>query len=873
DKIMEILKTSPELRIPANKYEFYAQTVVREMVGYGLIDELIQDDQLEEIMIIGPQQPVYVFHRKYEMMFTNIEFYSDKEIEDLINRIARQIGRRVDISSPLLDARLPDGSRVNATILPASVSGASLTIRKFKKDPYSVIDLIATGTLNAQTAAFLWLAVEGMGTKPANILIAGGTGSGKTTTLNVLASFIPDTERIISIEDTAELNLPLQHWIRLEARPPGLEGTGELTLDILTKNTLRMRPDRIIVGEIRHQEAFSLFTAMNTGHEGCLTPETKVALTNGIEDIGTFVERWLSREKTWKEGEWDVCGVENESINSIDGNGKIFRSGIRQARRRFFEGNIYHIRMASGNEIRCTAEHPLYVFDDEIKNTKAEKIREGTWIAAPARLLRDETAQESETEYWSGLLHGDGHILNKTRIRTKNGKEYCCQEGCVSLYTEDSGAAQSFARFISEKFSKEYVHVSAPRPDKNCYVVQAHGVELSEKVITQLDIPAGSRQKVKMSNSHYVNELRSFVAGFFDAEGHVDFTNKAMVFANANEEYISFLQYALLTEGIRSRKYESNQPNSRYWRLYVYGIDQVARFAEIYPIRFPKKIKKMARMLEKPVTANTNVDVIPCNELIRQALQEAKKKGLGQRALSAKAKISQGLISFYVQGKRMPSRQALQGLLHAFQSENVECKTLRQLVEADVFWDKVASVHTYPYEGFVYDLTLNETNESGTLPHNLVANGVLVGNCLGTVHANSAQETLIRVTNPPMNVPDVMLSSLNFVLVQNRLHDKKKGTIRRITEIAEVYGSLEGKTKTQTVFEWNPIKDAIEATGIPVQYTKELQKYAGIGEKQIQEELSARAAFLQKLADQKIHQHAEVSAACARFLYERPVKA
>lgn len=286
-KVMEILMESPELKIPKNRFEFYANAVVKEMVGYGLIDPLVSDENLEEIMVIGPKKPVYVFHRQYDMMKTNIEFFNDEEIIDLVNRIAREVGRRIDISAPLLDARLPDGSRVNATIPPASISGVTLTIRKFRKTPYSIIDLIKLNTLTSELAAFLWLAVEGMNGKPANILIAGGTGSGKTTLLNVLASFIPQTERIITIEDTAELNLPFEHWIRFEARPPGLEEKGELTLDILTKNSLRMRPDRIIVGEVRHAEAFTLFTALNTGHDGCMgtihansAQETIVRVTN-----------------------------------------------------------------------------------------------------------------------------------------------------------------------------------------------------------------------------------------------------------------------------------------------------------------------------------------------------------------------------------------------------------------------------------------------------------------------------------------------------------------------------------------------------------------------------------------------------------------
>ncbi|MBI4044892.1 MAG: CpaF family protein [Candidatus Diapherotrites archaeon] len=269
-KVIEILQNSPQLGIPQHRWEFYAESVVREMVGYGLIDPLVNDDKIEEIMVIGPKKPVYIFHRQYEMMTTNIEFYSDQEIIDLVNRIARLVGRRVDISSPMLDARLADGSRVNATVEPASVDGSTLTIRKFRKDPYSIIDLITSNTINTEVGAFLWLCVEGLNVKPANILISGGTGSGKTTSLNALAAFIPPYERIISIEDTAELNLPLKHWIRLEGKPPGLEGKGEITLDILTKNSLRMRPDRIIVGEIRHAEAFTFFTAINTGHSGCL---------------------------------------------------------------------------------------------------------------------------------------------------------------------------------------------------------------------------------------------------------------------------------------------------------------------------------------------------------------------------------------------------------------------------------------------------------------------------------------------------------------------------------------------------------------------------------------------------------------------------
>ncbi len=268
EKVLEIIAATPELKVPINARDFYADVVVREMLGFGIIDPLVHDDNLEEIMVIGPNKPAFVFHRKYDMMKTNVEFYDDRDIRTLIDRIARNIGRRIDAQVPLLDARLPDGTRVNATVPPASLDGATITLRKFRKDPMTVIDLVNAGTVNLEVAGFLWLAADGLGAKPANILIAGGTASGKTTTLNVLASFVPTAERVITIEDTAELSLPLYHWIRFETRPPGIEGTGELSMDTLVKNTLRMRPDRIIVGEIRGEEGFTMFTAMNTGHDG-----------------------------------------------------------------------------------------------------------------------------------------------------------------------------------------------------------------------------------------------------------------------------------------------------------------------------------------------------------------------------------------------------------------------------------------------------------------------------------------------------------------------------------------------------------------------------------------------------------------------------
>ncbi|MDR2623512.1 MAG: CpaF family protein [Methanobrevibacter sp.] len=240
----------------------------QEITGYGNLDPLIKDDNLEEIMIIGVNKPVFVYHRDLGMMETNLSFKKDEDILAVIDTIARQINRRIDQGSPILDGRLLDGSRVNATISPISADGPSLTIRKFKKDPLTISDLIRLKTLNIDLGAFFWLCVDGLGVKPANIIISGGTSSGKTTTLNSLTNFINPRERLISIEDTLELQINHKHLLRMETRPKNIEHRGELTMDDLVKNALRQRPDRIIVGEVRGQEAITLFTALNTGHSG-----------------------------------------------------------------------------------------------------------------------------------------------------------------------------------------------------------------------------------------------------------------------------------------------------------------------------------------------------------------------------------------------------------------------------------------------------------------------------------------------------------------------------------------------------------------------------------------------------------------------------
>ncbi|WP_277679683.1 CpaF family protein [Gracilibacillus dipsosauri] len=239
--------------------------IIHESVGYGPLEKLLDDDTITEIMVNGPSE-IFI-ERNGRLSKTDVRFRDEKHIRHIIDRIIAPLGRRIDESSPMVDARLHDGSRVNAVLPPISLDSPTLTIRKFKKDPYTMEDLITLGTLNREMAKFLQAAVR----SKSNILVSGGTGSGKTTLLNVLSEYIPKGERLVTIEDMAELRFDYDNIVRLEARPENAEGTGEISIRQLVKNALRMRPDRIIVGEVRSTEAFDMLQAMNTGHEGSLT--------------------------------------------------------------------------------------------------------------------------------------------------------------------------------------------------------------------------------------------------------------------------------------------------------------------------------------------------------------------------------------------------------------------------------------------------------------------------------------------------------------------------------------------------------------------------------------------------------------------------
>ena len=329
------------------------EEIIDDVFGYGPIESLLKDDSISEVMV-NSCNSIYI-EREGKLELTEVQFRDDAHVLQIIEKIVAPLGRRIDESSPMVDARLPDGSRVNAIIPPLALKGPCLTIRKFSQNPLTIANMVEYGTLTEKMANLLQACVLGK----LNIMVSGGTGSGKTTTLNALSSFIPNTDRIVTIEDAAELQLRQDHVVILETRPANIEGKGAITIRDLVKNSLRMRPDRIVVGEVRGGEALDMLQAMNTGHEGSLT----TAHANSPRDALSRLETMVLMAGM----ELPIRAIREQVSSAID-------LVVHQSRLQDGSRRITHLAEVQGMESDIITLQDIYQFHQQGKDEK-NKVR------------------------------------------------------------------------------------------------------------------------------------------------------------------------------------------------------------------------------------------------------------------------------------------------------------------------------------------------------------------------------------------------------------------------------------------------------------------------------------------------------------------
>jgi pilus assembly protein CpaF len=371
------------------------QDVTDDILGYGPIDGLLKDPDVSEVMVNGPDR-VYV-ERAGKLTRTGATFADEAHLRRIIEKIVAQVGRRVDEATPMVDARLPDGSRVNAVIPPLAIGGPFLTIRKFAKDPFTVQDLINFGSFSPETARFLEACVKGR----LNIIVSGGTGTGKTTALNVLSSFIPDDERVVTIEDAKELQLRQDHVLALESRPPNVEGKGEVRIRDLVRNALRMRPDRIVVGECRGGEALDMLQAMNTGHDGSLTTVHANSPRDSLSRVETMV--------LMAGMELPVRAIREQMASAIDLIVQLTR--LRDGSRR-----VTHVSEVQGMEGDIIILQDLFLFDFGMGVDETGRFR-GSLKSTGIRPKFAEKLADHGIRLGPELFTGEGFARRATALR------------------------------------------------------------------------------------------------------------------------------------------------------------------------------------------------------------------------------------------------------------------------------------------------------------------------------------------------------------------------------------------------------------------------------------------------------------------------
>jgi len=925
EKVREFIERSYP-QVARKNLKWFVSLIVQDMIGYGPLDPLINDDALEEIMLVGRNIPVFVYHRKHGMCKTNIIFEEDESAIKIISRIARAIGRRIDATTPLLDARLKDGSRVNATVPPISLDGPTLTIRKFRADPLTFIDILNFKTMSVDLVAFLWLAVEGFEVKPSNILVSGGTGSGKTTTLNCIGSFIPSSSRVISIEDTAELQIPVKHWVRLETRPPNLEGKGEISMEVLLKNTLRMRPDRIIVGEVRGKEAGTLLAAMNTGQSGCMgtlhannARETITRLTSEPMSVPLIMipalniiimqNRFSYKGKTVRRitEVAEVAGIEKGEImiNNIFewdpktdtvvptgapskikhrlaelrgvGMGEIdmeierrkkviewmLKTGVKGIKNVGAIINEYYI-----NKEKLLAKIEGREYKEEGKDGKKDK-KEGTGGMGIVHLFETEQTEKeviAKNEWGQLVRYPDEKnpvyevFLPKTskeerRLLREIESNAVEKINIDPAKVEDKKEAEKiFSDAISKLIKERFGEIGSARVKELTKIVVNSLIGFSYLEPLLKDLELEEIMVIGTGKPVYVNHAKFGICRTnisFDEDKETEhIIEKIATSVGRRIDKATPLLDARLKDGSRV--------NATIPPISVEGPTLTIRKFKPDPLTIIDLINFKTITMEAAAYFWLMVEgwgIKPANILI------AGGSGCGKTTLLNSFCMfvpdTQRLISIEDTAElRIPAKHWLR----------METKPPSVEGKGEVTMDDLVknTLRMRPDRVLVGEV---RGSEARTL---FTAMNTGHDGCMGTLHSNSARETITKLTNPPMNVPPIMIPALDIVVMEQKIYFEGN-ILRRITEVAEITeasGGEDGAVALNTVYQWNPKKDLVEPTGVPSVGKQRLAKLKGLDIRDIDGEIEKRRKLLEYMVKNKIRRIDDVAKIVQRYYAE-----
>ncbi len=866
-------------RTPGLSWAKISYYVERDLLGYGPLDPIFRDPNIEDISCNGVGIPVYVWHRKFESLPTNIVFRTEKELDEYILKLAHMAGKHISVAYPILDAILPGGHRVAATFQrEVSTKGSTFTIRKFRADPITIIDLIDYRTISPEIAAYFWLAMDYKMTT----LILGVTGAGKTSTLNAMANLLRPTYKIVTIEDTPELRLPQENWVQLVSRPSYLAtgGIGEITLFHLVKVSLRYRPDVIIVGEVRGEEAYVLFQAIAS-----VSWDTPVLIKdlNGntsLVPIGKFIDSF------YREGEERVA-------KEINGYFVLSHEGFRTVWKpikyvlRHSTDEIYVIKYEGGGEIKATGSHSVFVLDPEsleIVEKPVKELKPGELLVSFVRLNPQdkggsypiidviEEVGDPEKDFVDNV---PVHIVDKvkknpvrlaTYLRLEQEKSYRTRlklrrrrsnveipavitldedlafvfgayladgsvyrrKGSVLIFSFGKSEKQSIADRV-RRIMKEKFGIEPYMQDRGTYVMFFYDNTLLAELFAK--ILGRTRQEKRIPQVMW-EAPASVVKAFF--EGLKTDTRRTL-----KRRYTSYTTSSL------------NLAHQLVWLARINGFYATLQVERGTGKNAGKTYYTVNIYFDTYYRKPNTSEKIPAKAILR-LIEKSRAKNMPfrltyikRRKYLSKTKVIEILEWIMKEGELTPEVRDLITKVKNFMNGNLTIAEVREISKE-------------PYKGYVYDISVPNTESffGGNVPillHNTGHSGMT------TLHAESIDAAVKRLTSPPMNIPPSYIPLINIAMVIKRVvrtdETGRPRPARRITNIWEI----EDYEKYKEIARWDPIRDTFSLKLSDSIVLKKISELTGKPMENLIEEIARRKAILEWLAANRIRSYREVA--------------